>query len=152
MLGLFLSAIINVMGEIIYKQIPIKDYDEDNLDIHLDIKGRGEYKFLDEIKIEDEDEKIFTYKIFGYTQGQNENKSNFFEDEKVYGDYMVVATDNTNPVDFDKEMGYLFIDHDIDEESDNDSHLDENNEYDYSTGFLINDLEDVNDFSMYELS
>ena len=75
MLGLFLSAIINVMGEIIYKQIPIKDYDEDNLDIHLDIKGRGEYKFLDE-----------------------------------------------------------------------------NNEYDYSTGFLINDLEDVNDFSMYELS
>jgi len=152
MLGLFLSAIINVMGEIIYKQIPIKDYDEDNLDIHLDIKGRGEYKFLDEIEIEDEDEKIFTYKIFGYTQGQNENKSNFFENEKVYGDFIIVATDNDEPVDFDTEMSYLFIDHDIDEESDNESHLDEDNDYDYNDGWLINDLEDVNEFNMYELA
>jgi len=148
---LFEVAIIDIEGEINFKKIPKVHYDLDNLDYHLDNKGRGEYQFLQEIEIED-DEKVFTYKIFGYTQGQIENKTDFFEDEKVYGDFIIVATDNEEPVDFDKDISYIFLSYDIGEESDNESHLDEDNDYDYNDGFIVNDLEDVEDFGMYELS
>ena len=142
-LGSFIAATIDIIGNIYFKNIDNKDYDEDKLDKYMDKKGRGEYELL-QTNIVEEEEKETKYKLFGYCNGEKKvlNKSECIEEFKTYGDIMIVeVNEDEEPVDIKKDMLFEFIPHNLEDFSDTESHLGEDNDYDYTDGFIVCDIE-----------
>lgn len=144
-IGLIVGMIVETSGILKYFEYDNEHYDNDKLDVYVENKGRGEYELLDEEIINEEGEKLW---VFGYKEGEerNKNKSEIVEEQdiEIFGDIIFVKVDkDNNPLDIKEDDFKEVIPHNLDDFSDNDSHLGENNEYDFSDGWLINDLEEI---------
>lgn len=142
-LELLKGCIVDINGNINDFYYSIIKYDNDMLDDYVENKGRGEYNFLDEyFTIDEETNKEYYYRIFGWKNGDKLNKSEIIEEFDTYGDLIIICIDENNePVDVDELDLDEIIPRNLSDFDDNDSHLDSDNEYDFMSDFIINDME-----------
>lgn len=141
--GLFIGAIVEITGAFKFFNYDLESYNEDKLDRFIENKGEGEYELLEEAIMEnDREEKKFW--VFGYKKGTKKllNKAEVFEEFDTFGDIFVIAVNkNNDPINMEWEDIEEIINMDLDDYTDTESHLGEDNEYDMNDGWLINDLD-----------
>lgn len=141
--GLFVGAIVEITGAYKFFNYDMESYDQDNLDRFIQNKGEGEYELIDEAIFEfdrEEEKKVW---VFGYKNGNKNmlNKSEMY-DFDTFGDIVIISVDkNNNPINLTFDELEEMIAMDLDDYEDTESHLEENNEYDFTDGWLINDLD-----------
>lgn len=141
--GLFIGAIVEITGAFKFFNYDLESYNEDKLDRFIENKGEGEYELLEEAIMEnDREEKKFW--VFGYKKGTKKllNKAEVFEEFDTFGDIFVIAVNkNNDPINIEWEDVEEIINMDLDDYTDTESHLEEDNEYDMNDGWIINDLD-----------
>jgi len=141
--GLFIGAIVEITGAFKFFNYDLESYNEDKLDRFIENKGEGEYELLEEAIMEnDREEKKFW--VFGYKKGTKKllNKAEVFEEFDTFGDIFVICVNkNNDPINIEWEDVEEIINMDLDDYTDTESHLEEDNEYDMNDGWIINDLD-----------
>jgi len=141
--GLFIGAIVDITGAFKFFNYDLESYNEDKLDRFIENKGQDEYELLEEAIMEnDREEKKFW--VFGYKKGTKKllNKAEVFEEFDTFGDIFVICVNkNNDPINIEWEDVEEIINMDLDDYTDTESHLEEDNEYDMNDGWIINDLD-----------
>lgn len=141
--GLFIGAIVEITGAFKFFNYDLESYNEDKLDRFIENKGQDEYELLEEAIMEnDREEKKFW--VFGYKKGTKKllNKAEVFEEFDTFGDIFVICVNkNNDPINIEWEDVEEIINMDLDDYTDTESHLEEDNEYDMNDGWIINDLD-----------